>query len=100
MFGINQRRVLWMRRFDELAHCVGAVGLNGNSDDRDRCAGVTKFGVEGLPTWQVVSTASIGSPTDDYDFLAAELGERDLIAIEVVEHDVGGVSRVERVPAE
>lgn len=73
MFGIDQRGVLRMRCIDVLAHSVGAVGFDGDSDDGDRGAGLTEFGVESLPTWQVVSAASIGGPTDDHDFLAAEL---------------------------
>lgn len=73
MFGVDQRGVLWMCCIDVLTHCIGAVAFDGDSDDRDRGVGLPKFGVEGLPTWQVVSAASIGGPTDDHDFLAMEL---------------------------
>ena len=65
--------MLRLRRFDVLPHCIGAVGLDGDSDDRDWSASLTKLGIEGLPTWQVIAAASIGSPTDDHDLLAAEL---------------------------
>ena len=85
---------------DVPAYGFGTVGLDGNGDDCHRGAGITKLGVQGLPTWQVIAAASIGGPADDHDFLATELRERNFVAVEVVEHNVRCFGRVECVSAE
>ena len=63
--GVDKGGVLWSGCIDVVAHGVGAVGFDSDGDDGDRCSGVAKFGVEGLPTWQVIAAASIGSPADE-----------------------------------
>ena len=63
--GVDKGGVFWSGCVDVLAYGVGAVGFDSDSDDGDRCSGGAKLGVEGLPTWQVIAAASIGSPADE-----------------------------------
>jgi hypothetical protein len=78
--------MLRLRGLDERPRGFGTAQLQRDSDDLDT-QGV-QFIVQCLPPGQVEAAASIRRPGDQHHLLATQRGQAELVALDVVEHEL------------